>query len=401
LRVALLSLTEPVADGAEIGQPRGLLPFGPHTVVDAQLELALSLGCERIVCLAEGIRPGIIDVQRRAEGAGAHFHLIRSSRNLPSLVKSADELLVLADGLLPLSEQGAELLAEGMGVLVLPVAPALAAGFERIDLHHAWAGAMRLPGSLVEALSELPEDVDPAGALLRIALQAAIPERFLADDLLAEGRWSLVRSQQEAIARQTAWVRWQALGSDPFSPSAWLGGRLAAALGPRLMHKGFGSVALATAALVLVSIALFLGNGGHGAAGLIVFAGALAALEMGLAMQRLERRLRRGKREPLTLMRGLFDAPLALLMAFAAGPQPDWQTLLYAPLVVLGLTWLLPRLGPAPWTRLLRDRALLSIAAATLAWTSGILLAALMVYGLALLFACLFVTSVGVQLTRT
>jgi hypothetical protein len=377
------------------------LPFGPRTVVDTQLELALSLGCERIVCLADGIRPGIIELQRRAEGAGAQFHLIRSSRNLASLVKSADELLVVADGLLPLSSKASDLLSEGMGVLALPVEPALAAGFERIDLHHAWAGAMRLPGSLVERLSELPEDVDPPAALLRIALQAGVPERLLAEDALAQGRWSLVRSPQDANARQIAWVRWQALGSDPFSPSAWLGGRLAAGLGPRLMHKGLGSLALATVALLLVTIALFLASGGSAFSGFIIYALALAALEMALAMQRLEGRLQRGKRQPLSMMHGLFDAPLALLMAFAIDAGADWPTRLYAPLVVLGLSWLLPRLRKAPWTRLLRDRALLSAAAALLALTPGLLLPALMGYGLVLLLLCLFVTRVGERLTRT
>ena len=61
------------------------------------------------------------------------------------------------------------LLDEAPGVLVLPVEAGVAAGFERIDINHAWAGALRMPGRIVAGLGDLPADWNPVAALLRLA----------------------------------------------------------------------------------------------------------------------------------------------------------------------------------------------------------------------------------------
>lgn len=399
MRVALLSLTETISDQLAGGIARGLVPFGPCTIIDRQVEFALELGCERMICLAHGIEPGVIEVQRRAEAEGAQFHLIRSSRNLASLVKSADELLVLTDGLLPLCDQARAMLAEGCAVLALPVEAGLARGFERIDLNHAWAGAMLIPGALVERLLDLPEDADVASSLLRIALQARVKEKLLPEDLLADWRWTLIRSPQDAGAAEASWIRRQALGGDPFSPSAWIGGRLAARLGPSLMQRGIGSSAIAIGSILLVVAAVLVGGGVSAVAGLVMFVPALVALEIALAVKRLEGRTRHGKLPPLATMRRLFDAPLALLLAYGVGVEADWQEQFFALLMVLGLTALLPALNPGRSLRLVEDRCLLAFGAAVMAGAS-VLLPALRAYSLALLVAALFFAGVSNRITR-
>ena len=69
---------------------------------------------------------------------------------LAGLVSAADELIALEDGLLVPSEQAVTLLERGHGVLAQPIEQGLEAGFERLDLNHASAGAIRIPGRLVE-----------------------------------------------------------------------------------------------------------------------------------------------------------------------------------------------------------------------------------------------------------
>src|SRR5690606_41211862 len=71
------------------------------------------------------------------------FPTRRSSDLLLGAVRADDELLALAPGLLPEAADALEGLGKRKGVLVLPAGPGVAAGFERLDLNRAWAGALR------------------------------------------------------------------------------------------------------------------------------------------------------------------------------------------------------------------------------------------------------------------
>src|SRR5690606_40835190 len=112
------------------------------------------------------------------------FPTRRSSDLLLGAVRADDELLALAPGLLPEAADALEGLGKRKGVLVLPAGPGVAAGFERLDLNRAWAGALVVGGAQVELLSDLPPDIEPTSALVRIALQARLPERTLSEALL-------------------------------------------------------------------------------------------------------------------------------------------------------------------------------------------------------------------------
>ena len=65
MRVALLSTLEPSADDATT--PRGLLRLGGRSIVHHQLATALALGCERVICLADGLPGEVIAIQHAAE----------------------------------------------------------------------------------------------------------------------------------------------------------------------------------------------------------------------------------------------------------------------------------------------------------------------------------------------
>ena len=119
-------------------------------------------------------------LQHRAEAAGARFIAIREPRKLSGIVTANDELLVLAPGVLPDEDAVMRHLAKPC-VLVFPADPAVQRGYERIDLHFAWAGALVVRGTAVEQLAQLPGDVDTPSALLRIALPRLLAIQSMGD----------------------------------------------------------------------------------------------------------------------------------------------------------------------------------------------------------------------------
>src|SRR6478736_5012190 len=191
-----------------------------------QLDFALALGCEKIVLLGHGTSAEGIELRHAAEAAGAQWQVARGVRDLPAAVRGDDQLLVLAQGLLPDSPIAFALLKQGYGMLVLPAEAGWSAGFERLDLAAAWGGAMIVPGRIVVGLDQLPEDAEPIAGLLRLARQAGVPERPLAERELAEGRWQIVRTAEAVEASEPAWLRRRLPPVSAFRPSAWLAHRL-------------------------------------------------------------------------------------------------------------------------------------------------------------------------------
>ncbi|MDE2436891.1 MAG: hypothetical protein KGM49_11585, partial [Sphingomonadales bacterium] len=192
---------------ADATTPRAFLRIGGTTVAQQQLGLALALGCQRVVCVAHGLRAPLIALQHEAERAGVQFHVIAGPRPLLGLVTAQDEVLAFGDGLFASRREAVELLEQGQAVLVQPIEQGLAGGFERIDINHAAAAAMRIPGRLVDQLAELPTDCDAASALQRIALQGGVRQRSIPS--VADGHlfWTLVRSDDEAHAIEPRWIR--------------------------------------------------------------------------------------------------------------------------------------------------------------------------------------------------
>lgn len=211
--VALLSTLELAGDGASCA--RGFLHVGGRTVIERQAALALALGCERVICIAEGLPPELVSLQHQVEHAGARFHAVRGREALHALVSASDEVLVMADGTLP--ENGAlqSLIGNRKGVLAIPAAEGLPAGYERIDRDWCWAGVARCAGADVERLAELPRDVDPLAALMRSALQAGRPIIPVPDGALVNGQWWLVGNANTALAAG------RSILSQGFRPAQW------------------------------------------------------------------------------------------------------------------------------------------------------------------------------------
>lgn len=371
MRVALLSLLEQTAaDPAGGGaSPRGALRIGGQSIARHQLALALALGCTRIIFLADGLNGELVALQHVAEDVGAQFHVVSAPRALVGLVAPEDDLVVLGDGLLAMPDPARALLDAGPGVLVLPVETGLAAGFERIDINHSEAGAMRLPGRIVATLGDLPGDWNAYSALLRLAMQGGVRQVPLPPALIESGRWALVRSEDEAHRLEPRWLRLHTAADHPHSPGEALGVGLVHWLGPALLHAGTRPAMIGGAAGVIVLLGLGAAWLGSATSGFVLFTVAWMMRQGGALLARIERdsmvRPEGWFRPDDVFSWGLdlaFVAVAAWRSTIPASPGIPPGMAWFVPLVLFTVLRLLPQAMPqARWTHWLNDRLLVGL----------------------------------------
>ncbi|WP_240959690.1 hypothetical protein [Novosphingobium olei] len=351
MRVALLSSLDSVP-----GEPqtlRGGLLVGGRTVLRHQLALALAFGCKRIVALSENLTGDLVELQHVAEQQGARFHVVANTRAIVPLVSPEDELLVIADGLLALPVEALELVEKAPGIVTLPVEAGIVAGFERIDINHAFAGMMRLPGRIVAGLGDLPSEWNPVSALLRLAVQARQPMRDLPGASLAEGRWQLVRTEAEAQVVERRWLAHNAARDSSDAPATVLARIALRHAGPSLLHAGTRPPLLQLAALVLLLLALGAGRFGWIAGALCITGLAAGVSKIGQLLAQVERNALLASPGRLALDGPIaiaLDATLVALCAWRSGLPMDAgaMSLLrwFAPVVLILLLRLLVLAAP-------------------------------------------------------
>ena len=377
MRAALISMTgQPCA--ADGGAP---LAVAGKSLARRQLDFALAAGCESVIVLGDGGSAEAIALRHAAEAAGARFLAIREGHGLLGAVRADDELLALAPGLLPEAAAARDALGEGRAVLVLPAAAGVAAGFERIDLERAWAGAVVVGGAQVERLSDLPLDIEPASALVRIALQAQVPEKRLPAKFLADGSWAMLDEPGKVAASEHAWLTRHLPPAEASAPVKWLAFRALAPLAGRLLAAGRSAEALVAGAIAVLAGAVL--AAGYGLAPLgfaLVAPGAvLAEAAAGLARLRLAPFGRETRRIRLSaVLPWLADAALLACALFAI--EGSWPHRVFPPLVMLGALHTFRRADRLAWTR---DRGLLAILLAVAA-AFGLAEPAIMLAALAL-----------------
>ena len=356
-------MLEPAGSAGAV--PRAFLRIGGLTVARQQLALALELKCERIICIAPRLTAELVELQHLAEAAKAQFHVVANSRALVGLVTTVDEVFALGDGLFASIPEAAALLEEGQAILVQPVEQGLAAGFERIDLNHAGAAAMRLPGRLVERLAELPSDCDAISSLQRIALQAGVRQKAIP----APGRdglfWTLVRSEDEAHALEPLWVRQRTRDEGALSPSRGLALLAVRSFGPAMLHAGSGTMALVIAAAVFALLGLGAGWFNLLPLGLGLVAIGWLLRECAVLLSRIESdaiHLRKGL-DSKELYGWLCDGLIVVLAAWGSHMHlgQHFVDRLFPPFMLVALLRILPRLFAPRWTGWFGDRALLAL----------------------------------------
>lgn len=369
MRVAVLSLIE--AAGAEPGALRGYLPIGGRSILRHQIGFALSLGCKRIVVMAEGISGELVALQHVSEAGGAQFHVIATARALVPLLQPEDDVFVLGDGLLAMPEALREMLEAGPVLLTLPVETGLPLGFERIDINNAFAAAMRFPGRIAAALADLPPEWSVQSALLRLAVQARINHRSVPVSLLDDGRWGVIRSEDEAQLAEKRWLRLHTSGAGQSagSPGQMLAMATVRRFGPAMLHAGTrpGLVGLAAGLIGLLGGGL--GWLGSFAAGFLLLGLAWLVERIGSLLGQVERDslLASGLAvRSVALFHLLIDAGLVVLAAWRSqlppGPAMPWGAAVFGPLLLVIIARIVPLALPGKrWAHWLEDRLIIGV----------------------------------------
>jgi hypothetical protein len=395
-------MMEPAGTGHST--PRAYLRVGGAALARHQLGIALALECQRIVCVARDVSQELIALQHEAEGADVGFLVIPSARALAGIVSANDDIIVFTEGLLAAPSGAVGLLDAGHAVLVQPIDSGLAAGFERIDLNHAAAGAIRIPGRLVEGLSELPADCDIPSALTRIALQAGIPMVSVPGSAREGARWKLLRDEVEAQAIEAAWIRMHMGEAELPTPGILLSRLGVTVLGPSLLHAGSGWKRVAAGALAVILLALGAGWLGYTAVALGLCAVAWTVRHAAGLLERIEDdslSLRQSTISTEQVLGWLLDVTLIAIIFWSA-PLPLWGSVLarfFPPFILICLARLLPRLLPRGWIAWLEDRTLLAVPLA-LAAVFGVLTPAVQILAMALAAGALLLSAGKSQLTR-
>lgn len=290
-----------------------------------------------MLCLAAGPGPDLAAGKAHAERLGLRFDTVDSVLRVLAQVTADDDVIMIADGVLPDRAALIEGLSDRPAVLAFPAEPALAQGFERIDATRAWSGALRTRGDAVARLADLPADCDIASALLRIALQSGARVVELDAALLVESTWQRRVDRRTAQAAERRWVMRQVRPAPFAAPGQALidriGLRWAQDLGGGRWWRA--PPALAVAAGALAAVAAWAGWLVTGLALLLAASGALSVADIFARVERLGAPLRKPGRA-MAIARLARDALLVVILAMQMTTLPSWLGSLL-PLVLLGL----------------------------------------------------------------
>ena len=327
-------------------------------MVERQLDLAVKMGCDRVICIVDAIEREVVELQNRAESAGVKFRAIRQPSRLLGMVTAEDEMLVIAPGVLPDDEAASDAL-ERRGVLTFPADVAVPLGYERIDLELAWAGVMLVRGELIARLGQLPDDVDIPSALMRIGLQSGSRVIALDRALLLEGDWHLNADRKALDEREKRWIDAQRKAISFRGPGLAVAERAGARLARDVVGQSAQPVPTISAG---VSAAAAVGAGafGYPAVGLVLIA--LAALfgHMGGVVERVAQ-LGRAERRPNSVLRALgwLIDPILIVLLILASPEDLGFLRGFVPVMLVGLLRLAERHANRKWRETYADRILL------------------------------------------
>ena len=317
------------------------------------------------------------------------------------MVRAADELLVIADGLLPDPALAEKLLADRPAVLALPAEEGVDAGFERIDREYAWAGLLLVRGPAVERLADLPPDADPVAGLLRIALQAGTRVVTMSPDILASREWGLAESEEDAAEFEQVWLARHVRPASFAAPFLAAADRAATALMKRSDGRRFGGGAVLGSAAGLTAIAALAGWFWEPVAGMALMAPAYFVARTGAALRSIEglgRAIPRGSGRIAEFLRAAFDIALVGIAGLASSPPEQLTAVLGVAVLLLAL-----RLGEGlplrNWKIVLSDRTLLAAIMSAATYFGQLITVSQILVGLAL--AAILIDLSRSKLTRT
>ena len=369
MRAALIILPEPDADPVTIAG---------RSVPERQLEFALALGAKTLILQGNGALPDALALRQSAERAGARVAVINDARALSGLVSASDDLLVLQPGLLPSARKAPAMAGADPHIMVLPGDLARPGGFERIDLQRAWAGAMVVPGGLVEGLHELGDGVDAPSGLLRLALQYGVKELAVPLEWLDSEAWAIA-SPGRGDALSQSWIDRALAPVTAFTPARWIGRWLVRTAAPRIGGRRHAALASAFASGMLAAGAVALAWYGYAWTAFILTGLSAIAAWSAIAMRRLLA-MPFGAMGRIGFARWLPD--IALFACGFLAIEGTWNERIFPPLVLFIALRRQPAHFERVWLRLLRDRLIIALSIAGFAAlglpAKGVMLAALL-----------------------
>lgn len=348
---------------------RAALPLAGRSVLAWQAALLQSLGAERVMCLTDATPASgeVLQLQHVLESGGTAFHALKGFAAIPALVRAEDDLVILADGLVPdpavvravLGGEGAFTRTVATIPADHPLAAAHPEDFERIDAARCWAGVLAMRGAPVQQLADMPSDADAISLLLRLALQTGTPTRDLAARELTPESWLLAESATAVAKHESDLVARAAPPADWRAPGIAMASALVRALVPRGLAQG-GLVAGGLGLAMLLGAVLLAAFGPASAALAMAAAGAFGA-QVSLGFTGIASRLRREepKARADAVLGASVDILVSLTLWFALAPWPEWKPLAALGAVLVGLARLVARAHGSPLGRSAPDRTVL------------------------------------------
>ncbi len=364
MRIGLLAALRRADDGSL----RAAMPLAGRSVIAWQMALLQSLGVERVLCLTETAGADIVALQHALEAQKMQIETLQGFAALPALVRAEDDLVIIADGLVPEPAVVHSLLGGGEGGVQRavasiprdhPLAVAHPEDFERIDALHHWAGVLAMRGAPVQQLADFPADADAISVLLRLALQAGTPVRALALGEVVPENWLLAQGAEALAVHQNALIAAAAPPADWRAP----GKAAAAAVVRVLAMRGLaqGPLIAGSAALVLLLTGVMAAAFGFVATGLSLTGLGAFCVQVSGGFASLAARLRREGAGSGAVLAALRDGLAAFTLWFALAPFPDWQPLAVLGPVVIALAALVSRSGNNALAVAAGDRTVLLI----------------------------------------
>ncbi len=254
MRIALLSAQYRGSDGELVAG----FKLAGRSLLEWQIDLAVHLGCERVMCLAEGASPEILQAQHFAERRNLEFHSVKGVLQLTALIANGHEIVMIQDGLWLNKQHCLEEMGPGQTIASLAdtAGDNLRRGFERIDRERLWAGFAIIPSRLVGKLADFPADSDCMSMLLRLALQAGIPVVEIENERLIASRWQLLDRTADRVEIEQDLLQLRFERSGLLDP----GNLLASAIARRALSSdaGIGQWMIAAAAGICLFASLAL-----------------------------------------------------------------------------------------------------------------------------------------------
>ncbi len=213
-----------------------------------------------------------------------------------------------------------------------------------------------IEGRYLSSLLELPEDAETAPALLRIALQARLPEVGMPELALSDGSWTLVDSSSDLALLEEKWLSRLMMPAADAPASRLLVGKVLQMAGSRVAGDGRWVSALLAVGMLLCVGAITLAWTGLGAWGFVAIAVSVIAFEGSIGLKRVSS-MPFDPGRYWQMLPWIVDFAMLLAGIFAIGMgRPERM---FAPLMLLALLHI-SRGKHTGWLGRLRDRTLIA-----------------------------------------